>query len=232
MRSVRPYPLLVSDIVRSWVAIGVAGVVMLAVALISSLVSADGDSVLRAGFYAAWTIFCAVYIALSVFSFGRSDAERLRKDLAASAPRDTGWARFWWGVNGGGAVWWALAGAVATFITLVELAISRASVSPGVAVLAVVVAVASLALIVVAFAVNYARDDATGGGLQFPGDEPPRFVDYIYFAAQVSTTFGGSDVLVTTSRMRRVLPAHGAIAFVFNSVIVALLVSVLIAGIR
>ncbi len=92
----------------------------------------------------------------------------------------------------------------------------------------VAVVTGSFALIVVSFALHYARRDATVGGLAFPGGTAPRFADYLYFSVQVSTTFGGSDVDVTTTRMRTAVTLHSVIAFTYNTVMVALLVSVLL----
>jgi uncharacterized membrane protein len=44
----------------------------------------------------------------------------------------------------------------------------------------------------------------------------------------VATTFGATDVNITRPRMRRVVNLHTILTFVYNSVIVALLVSLLI----
>ena len=223
-------PALASDITRSWVALGVALVAMVVapVAIVTLMPGAvEPVELVRIAYFTAWTSFCTVYILESAIAFGRMPAAELHRVLAATNPR-SGWGRFWWELNGGGGIWWALLGAGVTFATLLELTLSGGTLTPAFAPLPVVVAIASLALIVVAFAVHYARENAARGGLAFPGEEPPRFVDYLYLAAQVSTTFGGSDVAVTRSAMRRILTVHGAISFVFNTVIVALLVSVLV----
>ena len=54
------------------------------------------------------------------------------------------------------------------------------------------------------------------------------FADYRYFSVAVATTFGATDVNITTPRMRRVVNLHTLLTFVYNSVIVALLASFLI----
>ncbi|WP_225630157.1 DUF1345 domain-containing protein [Streptomyces solaniscabiei] len=51
--------------------------------------------------------------------------------------------------------------------------------------------------------------------------------DYVYFACSVMTTFGTTDVTVTSWEMRRTVAANSGIAFVFNTVTVANPVSAL-----
>jgi uncharacterized membrane protein len=90
--------------------------------------------------------------------------------------------------------------------------------------------VLSLALcwlvLVVGFAVHYVRVHVRQGGLQFPGTESPTFGDYLYFSVAVATTFGTTDVTVADSRLRRVVAGQGLLAFVFNTVILALVVNI------
>lgn len=60
------------------------------------------------------------------------------------------------------------------------------------------------------------------------GDEGQHgFADYFYFSLTVATTFGATDVDVMTTRMRRTVTGHAALAFLFNTVIIALLVTAL-----
>ena len=53
--------------------------------------------------------------------------------------------------------------------------------------------------------------------------------DYVYFAVSVGTTPGTTDVQVDSRHMRRVVTAHALIAFAFNTVILALVLSALTA---
>lgn len=76
-----------------------------------------------------------------------------------------------------------------------------------------------------AYAVQYARSDLTEGGLAWPGESEQHFADYEYFSCGVQSTLGTTDVTVVTTAMRDAVRRHGLIAFTFNSVIVALLVS-------
>lgn len=85
-------------------------------------------------------------------------------------------------------------------------------------------------MVVVAYAVQYLRLDTADGGLDFPGSGGPRWRDYVYLAVRVSTTFSTSDADVTTTSMRGQVVTQSLIAFVFNTVIVALLVSAVVAA--
>jgi len=91
--------------------------------------------------------------------------------------------------------------------------------------------VSSLFMMLTAYAVHYARKQALAVGLEFPSTPAPNFTDYLYLAGQVATTFGASDVAVTTSAMRRTVGIHSLLAMAYNTVIVALLVSVLLSSV-
>jgi uncharacterized membrane protein len=65
-----------------------------------------------------------------------------------------------------------------------------------------------------------------GGGLVFPGDDGhPDFGDFLYFAFTIGMTFQVSDVVITARPMRRLVLAHGLLAFAFNIAVIALTVS-------
>jgi len=59
------------------------------------------------------------------------------------------------------------------------------------------------------------------GGLSFPGDEAPEFLDFAYFSFVIGMTFQVSDVEVTSQTIRRLVLFHGLLSFAFNTVIVA-----------
>ncbi|MGD9529533.1 DUF1345 domain-containing protein [Pseudonocardia sp.] len=94
---------------------------------------------------------------------------------------------------------------------------------------AVALVVVGWVCVVVSFAVAYHADDLVEAGqaLDFPGDGPPQWADYVYFAVAVMATFGTTDVTVISREMRRTVTANAVIAFVFNTVTVATVVSAL-----
>jgi uncharacterized membrane protein len=66
---------------------------------------------------------------------------------------------------------------------------------------------------------------ARGGGLTFPGTQEPGLWDFLYFAFGIGMTAQVSDVVVTGSRMRRVVTVHAVASFSTNTVILALTVN-------
>ena len=67
------------------------------------------------------------------------------------------------------------------------------------------------------------------GGLIFPGTESPGPWDFLYYSFVVGMTAQVSDVQVTSTRMRRLTLGHGLVSFVFNTVLIAMAVNVVIA---
>lgn len=77
-----------------------------------------------------------------------------------------------------------------------------------------------------AFTMRYARlyyrEDAEGiGGIDLPGNEPPAYADFAYFAFTIGMCFQVSDACVSSRQIRRVALLHALISFAYNSVILA-----------
>ncbi len=64
-----------------------------------------------------------------------------------------------------------------------------------------------------------------GGGLKFPDDSTPDYLDFLYFSFVVGTTAQTSDVVVCSRAMRRVVMIHGILSFIFNTAVIALMVN-------
>ena len=65
-------------------------------------------------------------------------------------------------------------------------------------------------------------------GLSFPGTPKPCDVDFAYFAFGIAMAFQGGDVTVTCTRIRRTVLGHALIAFLLNTVIVALALNLVV----
>jgi uncharacterized membrane protein len=65
------------------------------------------------------------------------------------------------------------------------------------------------------------------GGLEFPGDHLPDFMDFAYYSFVVGMTAQTSDVQVTSKHLRRLTLVHGVISFAFNTIILALTINAL-----
>jgi len=73
----------------------------------------------------------------------------------------------------------------------------------------------------------YGDSNNKNGGLDFPGDEEPDFIDFAYFSFVIGMTFQVSDVEISSRRIRRLTLLHSIISFIFNTVIVALTINAL-----
>jgi len=102
--------------------------------------------------------------------------------------------------------------------------------------LSIAAVVLSWALVHTLFAMRYAHyfyEDARevsrekiDGGLLFPGDESPTYLDFAYFSFVIGMTCQVSDVQISSSHMRRLALIHGLIAFGFNTAILAMFVNI------
>jgi uncharacterized membrane protein len=82
------------------------------------------------------------------------------------------------------------------------------------------------------FAIHYAHEYYAGPenelaeGLDFPGNEPPDYWDFVYYAFIIGTACATADVDITSKRMRRLTALHCVVAFFFNTTVLALTVNI------
>lgn len=69
------------------------------------------------------------------------------------------------------------------------------------------------------------QTDLHAGGLEFPNEENPNYIDFAYFSFVIGMTFQVSDVVVTSREMRQLVLLHAILAFAFNTVILALAIN-------
>lgn len=67
---------------------------------------------------------------------------------------------------------------------------------------------------------------ASAGGLEFPNLREPDYLDFAYFAFTIGIAAQVSDVQVTSRLMRRMVLVHSILAFLFNTVLVALSINI------
>jgi len=70
-------------------------------------------------------------------------------------------------------------------------------------------------------------DKECRGGLEFPNDKTPDYLDFAYFSFGLGMTFQVSDVQVTSGIIRRLTLLHSLIAFIFNTTFVALIINII-----
>jgi uncharacterized membrane protein len=163
--------------------------------------------------------------ALAWLLIFRADAKRTRRHAADDDP-------------GRRAVWIIaiLASGFSLFATAVVLRGARMCAvearTPFV-VLCLVAVAGAWALTHTAYTLRYAhlyyRDDGDGeGGLTFPGDAPPAYIDFAYFAFTIGMCFQVSDVAITSRLIRRAVTAHAVLSFTYNTAILATAVSLIV----
>ncbi|HXD76162.1 MAG TPA: DUF1345 domain-containing protein [Puia sp.] len=65
-------------------------------------------------------------------------------------------------------------------------------------------------------------------GLQIPNEMWPDYLDFAYFSFVIGMTFQVSDIEISSRTIRRVALMHGILSFLFNTVIVALTINVVV----
>lgn len=99
--------------------------------------------------------------------------------------------------------------------------------------LAVVTIMISWFVTQVAFAIHYAHDyyrpeegSDAAGGLVFPGCDMPDYWDFLYFSTSIGATSQTSDTSIKSRDLRRLVTLHAAVAFFFNTAVLALTVNI------
>jgi len=87
------------------------------------------------------------------------------------------------------------------------------------------------------FALHYAHEyygppDQPGdrleqGGLDFPGDDDPDYWDFVHFAVVIGVAAQTADIEFTSRTLRRIGTIQSIIAFVYNTVVLALTINLL-----
>ncbi|MFP5041027.1 DUF1345 domain-containing protein [Parasediminibacterium sp. JCM 36343] len=127
----------------------------------------------------------------------------------------------------------------ASIFTVLLLMVSKdVSGAPKAVYLPVAVAGMMLSWIMVhtTFTYHYARlyysDDENdekihAGGLCFPHEDCPDYVDFAYYAFVIGMTFQVSDVETRTRKFRRITLAHSLLSFALNTFVVALTINLI-----
>ena len=171
----------------------------------------------------AWDAGSLLFLALTAISFLRSQDHDISYE--AGRQQEAEWSVF--------AL--TIIGAVMSFAAIVLFARPGHKADQGFYV-AFVVATLALSWLTthVTFAYRYAHEyyshDLGGSGpdrgIDFPKDDKPDYLDFIYFSFVLGMTFQVSDCNVTSKKLRRLATVQGMIGFLFNTVILALSVNI------
>lgn len=173
----------------------------------------------------AWDTGVTTYLLLAALLFTAERAERMPED--AEAQQEGEWTIFWLTVA---AIAFSFIAVVQEFAAMKGVAAAEKSVRLGLVTLTLL---ASWLMTHTTFAFRYAheyyaRDVAPpelDRGLDFPNEPRPDYLDFMYFALVLGTTFQVSDVQITSRKLRRLATLHGVLSFLFNTIIVALTVN-------
>ena len=78
----------------------------------------------------------------------------------------------------------------------------------------------------------YYKNNSKSGGLVFPGNHEPDYLDFAYFSIVIGCTFQVSDVEVTSRQIRHLVLLHGLLAFILNTFVVALSINIMLGFIQ
>jgi uncharacterized membrane protein len=170
-----------------------------------------------------WDIGVALYLVLVHVTMARCDIERIRR---RAAEQDEGaFAILVLTVAA------TLASLVAIVFALGGLKQAPRDEAAALILLTICTILLSWFFVHTIFALHYAheyygeRADGIIGGLKFPGDENPDYLDFFYFSLVIGMTSQVSDVAITSRSIRRIATVHGALSFFFNVTVLALTVN-------
>ncbi|WP_295445738.1 DUF1345 domain-containing protein [uncultured Thiodictyon sp.] len=171
-----------------------------------------------------WDIGAGLYLVLAWLMFSRTPVEQMRERARV---QDDG-AKLVLMLTVAAAVA-SLAAIVMVLSGLKKLPTTQQELLLG---LVAVTFIASWLLVHTTFALHYAHDyyaslsRNASPPLEFPDQESPVYMDFLYFAMVIGMTSQTADVGLATTRLRRLVMAHGMIAFAFNTTLLALTVNI------
>ena len=169
----------------------------------------------------AWDVAGLVLGGIAGMIITRSDARETRRRAAAHDP-------------GRHVVWIVVL--VASTISLLAAIFVMRQAREGTRSLPVALCVATVAISWLvthsAFTLRYAhlyyRDADRAGGIELPGGEPPDDLDFAYFAFTIAMCFQVSDATISRRAIRRTALGQALLAFLYNTVILALVLNLIV----
>jgi uncharacterized membrane protein len=175
---------------------------------------------------AGWDAFAAVVLAISWINIGSADAATTRRRAAAEDPgRTTMFAL-------------VLLASGASLLGAVMLERQARAIAPSAEARLVAFCLATTLLSWVLthtmFAGRYAHlyyreGHDRCGGAEFPGESAPTYFDFAYLAFTVGMCFQTSDVTISGPRIRREVLFHAALAFLYNTAVLAFVLNLVFA---
>ncbi|MCW5733537.1 MAG: DUF1345 domain-containing protein [Enhydrobacter sp.] len=174
-------------------------------------------------FLLAWDLTALIYVAFAFLMIARSTVETCQARATLYDEGD-------WVI-----VALVVGSAAASFVAIfAELAAIKSGEAPA----AISFLVTGLTVVLawtfthVIFTLHYANiyyrphKGGVPGGLDFRGDEPPDYRDFLYYSFVIGCAAQTGDVATTSREMRSISLFHGVVAFAFNTAILALMINV------
>lgn len=170
-----------------------------------------------------WNLGAVSYLALTWRLFLKADEKKVR---SMAAREDEGRSVL---------LMIVLAAIVASLWAVIDAMIaaktSGSSAKAVIASLAGATLVLSWLVLQSVFVLHYAHRHFGEGegkdGIGFPGEPASTYMDFVYLAFSVGATFQVSDNSVLTSKLRRLVTAHAATAYFYNTAILALGINII-----
>jgi uncharacterized membrane protein len=168
-----------------------------------------------------WDAAGLVLVGVAGWIIVRSDARETRRRAAAFDP--------------GRQVLWILV-LVASTVSLVAASLVVREVRGATRSLHVALCVATVVIswlvthagFTLRYAHLYYRDADRAGGIELPGGEPPDDLDFAYFAFTIAMCFQVSDATISSRQIRHTALGQALLAFLYNTVILALVVNLIV----
>lgn len=224
-----------NDIVRNYAAFGASALVTLAIvgiAVATGRLTLQGSDEVAglatqvvAIYLVFWIISCTAQVALTHLVCTRLPEEALRDEARRVRQGLRPWER-WLGAMG--PVWASsLTSMVAVALALLLARLQRVTDSTSLMLLGTASVVAAWAIVVQSFAVEYHRMWLVGDPMRFEHDDRPEFDDFVTTSIHIATLLS-CDVRFGARRARRIVRTQGMLALLFNTVVLAMVVSIIL----
>ena len=224
-----------NDIVRNYAAFGASALVTLAIvgiAVATGRLTLQGSDEVAglttqvvAIYLVFWVISCTAQVALTHLVCTRLPEEALRDEARRVRQGIRPWER-WLGAMG--PVWASsLTSMVAVALALLLARLQRVTDSTSLMLLGTASVVAAWAIVVQSFAVEYHRMWLVGDPMRFEHDDRPEFDDFVTTSIHIATLLS-CDVRFGARRARRIVRTQGMLALLFNTVVLAMVVSIIL----
>lgn len=221
----------------SFAAAGVLGLVASVPLTVSSgREGLDGEGlyqVLTFYYLVTWPLFVGTYLLWTHLTYSRFSPSALDDD----ARRETVLHRRWYSrlLGYGSATSWTMSAAFVAVVITVVVTQTPVLQGTGYVLLSLLAVASSWALMVYSFALAYVRLNAatpgTGGRhVDLHVEDAAEFGDYLTLALLLSTMAATISASIKTREAWRLVRANVVLAFVFNSVILAMVISLLFGG--